>query len=75
MEFDEMRIELRTPKKLKKDVPKRIKKSVNLTITFRPDASALGEFVKKCLEDGFRDNGASAVIDFTPAGMVKRIEV
>lgn len=75
MEYDEMRIEFRTPKKLKKGVPKRHRKSIELTITFRRDCDQIAEFIKKCLEDGFRDNGASAVIDFTPAGMVKRIEV
>lgn len=73
--FEQMSIEFRTPKELKGVVARRHKKSIELSISFRRDCDQIAYFIKKCLEDGFKDNGASAVIDFKPAGMVKRIEV
>jgi hypothetical protein len=58
---EEINITFKTPKGL--DVSKEYKESIGLCITFPEGASEIGYFLEKCLEDGFRENGATAVIE------------
>ena len=67
---EEISITFKTPKGL--DVPEEYKDSVGLCITCPETASEIAYFIEKCLEDGFRENGATAVIK---RRQIKRIYV
>ena len=75
MIFEHMNVTFKTPKKLRDSIPKRYEDVIELTITFPEDSEAIGYFFKDCLEDGFRENGVSVLVDFTPRLAIKTIEV
>ena len=64
--YDNLHITLKTPKELKKQIPKKYRKELELDLTGIKELRPVLFFLKKCLEDGFRENGASALIDFIP---------
>ena len=63
---DSLRLNLKTPKEFYKKLPKKYHEVIGLTIYGAPELRPMLFFLKKCMEDGFRENGASALIDFMP---------
>ena len=63
---DYLRLNLKTPKKFHKELPEKYHEAIGLTICGAKEMRPMLFFLKKCMEDGFRESGASALIDFCP---------
>lgn len=64
--MDSLRLNLKTPKKFYKKLPKKYHEVIGVTISGEKEIRPMLFFLKKCMEDGFRENGASALIEFVP---------
>ena len=64
--MDNLDVTFKTPKELKKKLPEKYRKEIGIVISGRSEIRPMLFFLKKCMEDGFRENGASALIDFSP---------